>query len=143
MLLKTKSPDVIVKLTADQENDFQKLIISVAAPPVLPLSNLVFPYSVVTDASAYQVGAATLHIDLKYIRRPLIFWSRTLKVHETNHSVTEKEFTSVVWALNTLRTLLLYDKCIGNTDHSSVRWLVNVRDPSGRRISWRLRVAEF
>lgn len=142
-LLKADSPDTIADLDEDQETAFRRLIDAVTSPPVLALPKNGLPYSVDTDASSYQVGAALFQTDEEGRRKPLGYWSRTLNAHEKNYSVSEKECLAVVWALTTLRPYLLFEDFIVHTDHASLRWLMNVSDPSGRLIRWRLRLSEF
>ena len=66
-----------------------------------------------------------------------------LAAAERNYSVSEKEFLAVTWAVQTLRPYLYGEHFIVHTDHASLRWLMNVTDPSGRLIRWRLRLSEF
>ena len=68
----------------------------------------------------------------------LEFASRTLNAAERNYSVPERECLAVVWAIH---------KCHSNvegynfkviTDHSSLRWLHNLHNPTGRLARWAL-----
>ena len=43
----------------------------------------------------------------------------------------------------TLRPYLLGVEFDLNTDHSLLRWLMNITDPSVRLLRWRLRLSEF
>ena len=45
--------------------------------------------------------------------------------------------------MQTLRPYLYRKHFIVHTDHASLRWLMNVTDPSGRLIRWRLHLSEF
>ena len=49
----------------------------------------------------------------------------------------------MVCALRTLRHYIIYEEFTVHTDHSALRWLFTVEEPSGRLIRWRLRLAEF
>ena len=48
-----------------------------------------------------------------------------------------------MFALKTLRPYILYEKFVLHTDQESLSWLMNIEDPSGRLLRWRLRLAEF
>ncbi|CAN8069586.1 unnamed protein product [Agarophyton chilense] len=102
---------------------FDTLKTKIISAPVLalPIPNL--PYSVDTDSSEYQV--------------------RSLNAAEKKYSVSEKECLAVVSALTTLRPYLQKERFTVNTDHSPLRWLLSITDPSGRLTRWRLRLSEF
>lgn len=89
------------------------------------------------------MGASLFQTDEKEVRLPLRFWSRPLNEPEKHYSVTEKGFLAVLWALSTFLHYLLFEKFIVHTDHSSLIWLMNVTDPSGRLIRCLLRLGEF
>ena len=85
---------------------FETLVAAVTSPPVLALPKPDLPYSVDTDASDYQVGCALFQTTEDGERRPIGYWSRSLKPAEKNYSTSEKECLAVVWALMTLRPYL-------------------------------------
>ncbi|CDF34164.1 unnamed protein product [Chondrus crispus] len=91
----------------------------------------------------YQISAALFQTHSDAQRKPIGFFSRTLTAAERNYSVSEKECLAVIWAVQTLRPYLYGEHFIVHTGHASLRWLMNVTDPSGRLIRWRLRLSEF
>ena len=76
-------------------------------------------------------------------RKPIGFWSRSLLAAKKNYSTPEKECPAIVWALQTLRPYLQGENFVINTDHSALRWLLTIRETSGRLMRWRLRLGEF
>lgn len=48
-----------------------------------------------------------------------------------------------MWELTTLQPYFIFEDFIVHTDQSSLRWLINVIDPSGHLNLWRLRLSEF
>lgn len=100
------------------------------------------PYSVYTDSSGYQVGCA-LFQTIDGESRPIGSWLRTMSNNEKNYSVIVKECLDAVYALTTLRSFLMYDKFVINTDQSSLQWLIEMNDPSGRLMRWRWRLPKF
>ena len=142
-LLKKGKPVKLKKFGKAEISAFNALIDAICEPPILDLPRPGLPYTVDIDASDRQVGAALFQIHDDGIRRPIWFYSRTLRSAELNYSVTEKECLAVVWALDTLRPYLHGEYFTVNTDHSSLRWLMEVAEPSGRLMRWRLRLSEF
>ena len=67
---------------------------------------------------------------------PIYFVSRTLSRAERNYTVTEKEFLAVLWSVQRLRGYLQGEKFTVITDHHSLLWLNNLRDPTGRLARW-------
>ena len=95
------------------------------------------------DASDNQVGCSLFQTHEDGKRYPIGYWSRTLKPAERNYSATERECLALFFALQTLRPYLLYERFTAYTDHNALRWLLNVSEPSGRLIRWRIRLSEF
>lgn len=142
-LLRAGQPAKINAWGQKQEIAFRKLIDVVCSPPVLRLPRRDVPYSVDTDASDYQIGCALFQMDEEGNRHPIGFWSRTLQGAERNYATAERECLAVVWALQTLRPYLSFERFAVHTDHSALRWLFNIAEPSGKLMRWRLRLAEF
>ena len=122
---------------------FETLVAAVTSPPVLALPKPDLPYSVDTDASDYQVGCALFQTTEDGERRPIGYWSRSLKPAEKNYSTPEKECLAVVWALTTLRPYLQCKTFTVYSDQASLRWLMTIAGSSGRLMRWRLRLSEF
>ena len=122
---------------------FQSLIDSILSAPVLSLPRRGLPYSIDTDASDYQVGAVLFQTQEDGMRKPLGFWSRSLNPAEKNYSTSEKECLAVVWALQTLRPYLQGETFVVHSDHAALRWLMEIAEPAGRLMRWRLRLGEF
>ena len=142
-LLKKGVPKDLPEFTAEQEEAFRKLIEAVTSPPILALPQPDLPYTVDTDASDYQVGATLFQTHPNGKRKPIGYWSRTLKAAEKNYSTPEKECLAVVWALTTLRPYLQGVRFTVYSDQASLRWLMTIAEPSGRLIRWHLKLAEF
>ena len=119
---------------------FHALIKAITEPPVLAIADDRF--SLDTDACDGQIGCA-LFQEHEGKRRPVGYFSRTLTKPERNYSISEKECLAIIWAVMTLRPYLLGVEFDLNTDHSSLRWLMNITDPSDGLLRWRLRLSEF
>ena len=142
-LLQEGQPVKLDPFGAAEDESFRALIDAVKSPPVLALPRPDLPYSVDTDASDYQVGAVLFQTTEDGERRPIGYWSRSLKPAEKNYSTPEKECLAVVWALTTLRPYLQGEQFTLYSDQASLRWLITIAEPSGRLMRWRLRLSEF
>ena len=141
-LLKKGKPVQLEPFNKLEVEAFEGLKSAISNPPILALPKPGLPYSVDTDASDVQIGAA-LFQEHDNVRKPIGFWSRTLHAAERNYSTSEKECLAVVWGITTLRPYLQMEQFTVHTDHSSLRWLMEINDPSGRLMRWRLRLSEF
>lgn len=114
-------------------NAFDVLKNSDLSPPVLSFSKSWSTYSFETDASYIQIGAALFQTHADGVSN-LVGLSRNLSAVKRNYSVSEKQFPTVVWELHILRGFLFGGHFVIHTDHSSLQWLMNVTNPSGRLI---------
>ena len=69
--LKNKREFNIPSFSAEQDEAFTTLVIAITTPPILVLPKMGLPYSVDTDASDQQVGAALFQTYPDESRKPI------------------------------------------------------------------------
>jgi hypothetical protein len=74
---------------------------------------------------------------------PCGYYSQTMNSAERNYYAPEKECLAVVWAILHLRLYLERTRFTVRSDQVALRWLLSLKDPSGRLARWRIRLAEF
>jgi hypothetical protein len=60
-----------------------------------------------------------------------------------NYSAPKKECLTVVWSIFHLRPYLEQTRFTVRYDQVARRWLLSLKDPSGKLAHWRLRLAEL
>lgn len=73
----------------------------------------------------------------------IAFASRLLSSQERKFSTTEKECLALVWGIKTFRPYLEGYHFKAITDHQSLRWLLSIKEPSGRLGRWVLEVQQY
>lgn len=73
----------------------------------------------------------------------MAYASRTLFPAEKNYSASKLELLALDWSTKYFRCYLLGRDFKILTDHSALRWLLSVREPSSRLMKWLLRLSEF
>ena len=73
----------------------------------------------------------------------IAYASRTLSKAERKYSVTRKELLAVVTFTNHFRPYLLGQNFALRTDHSSLTWLHNFKEPEGQLARWIEKLQEY
>ncbi|MBJ4683858.1 Ty3/Gypsy family RNase HI domain-containing protein, partial [Salmonella enterica subsp. enterica serovar Typhimurium] len=128
--------------TEEQETAFQQAKNLLATAPMLHRPDANSQYVVQTDASDTGIGAVlTQTVDGE--ERVLEFASRVLSSAERNYSVTERECLAVLWAVRKFRPYIEGTRFKVITDHSSLRWLLKLNNPTGRLARWALELQAY
>ena len=115
----------------EQEQAFQELKNALITAPTLSRPDFSLPFVLQTDASSAGLGAVLTQVqnDEEHV---IAFASRSMQGAEKNYTVTEQECLAVIWAVEKFRPYLEGYHFTVITDHSSLRWLYHLKDPTGR-----------
>jgi hypothetical protein len=88
-----------------------------------------------TDASDSAIGAEILQIQDDQ-ERVIAYGSSTLSAAQRRYCTTRKELLAVVRFTQHFRHYLLGREFIVRTDHSSLQWMMNFKEPQGQLARW-------
>ena len=118
--------------TVECDQAFQRLREQLTTPPALVFPDFSREFLLDTDASDQGIGAVLSQIQSDGQERVVAYASRLLSKSERHYCVTRKELLAVVVFLHHFRQYLLGRKFILRTDHSSLVWLHNFKEPVGQ-----------
>ena len=95
-----------------------------------------------TDASNVGIGAVLSQVQ-DGTERVVAYGSRALSKPERNYCVTRRELLAIVHFTHYYRHYLYGSKFLVRTDHGSLRWLYNFREPEGQVARWIERLGCF
>lgn len=128
--------------TAECDAAFNALKESLISAPILTCPDFEKPFIVQTDASDFGLGAI-LSQQTDEGEKVICYLSRSLTRLERSYSVTQKECLAVLFAIEKLKPYLLGTKFTVVTDHYSLKWLNNIKDPVGRIARWAVRMQQY
>ena len=103
--------------------------------PILAHPDFSKPFILDTDASDQAIGAVLAQrFDNK--ERVVAYASRTLTKTERKYCVTRKELLALVFFVKYFRHYLYGSDFTVRTDYSSLRWLMNFKNPEGQVARW-------
>ncbi|GFQ95816.1 ferredoxin-2, mitochondrial [Trichonephila clavata] len=88
-----------------------------------------------TDASHANIGAV-LSQEIDGQERVIAYWSKCLSKPERNYCVTRKELLAIVKAVENFHSYVYGRKFLHRTDHASLTWLLNFKNPEGQIARW-------
>lgn len=128
--------------TTEMEKAFCTLKHRLVCAPVLATPDFEKPFIIQTDASDHGLGCILSQMmdDGEHV---IAYGSRTLSKAECKYSVTEKECLAVLWAVERYRPYIEGAQFTIITDHHSLLWLNNLKDPVGRLARWAVRLQQY
>lgn len=95
-----------------------------------------------TDASNVGIGAVLSQLQ-DGRERVLGYFSKTLSKPERNYCVTRRELLAVVKSVEHFYKYLYGRRFLIRTDHASLKWLLNFKNPEGQVARWMEKLQEY
>ena len=121
--------------TDECQVSFDQLNNCLVRSPVLAHPDFSQPFILDTDASSSCIGAVLSQVQNGQ-EKAIAFASRSMTKSERKYCVTRKELLAAVYFTKYFRHYLLGRKFVIRSDHSSLRWLLNFKEPEGQMARW-------
>ena len=131
------------KWTPECQAAFEKLKKCLCSPPILCYPNYSKPFLLDTDASDSGIGAVLSQLDDDGNERVVAYASRLLTKPERRFCVTRRELLAVVVFTRHFRPFLIGGNFTLRTDHGSLTWLRNFKEPEGQMAQWLEQLQEY
>eukprot|EP00731_Ephydatia_muelleri_P028964 Em0020g608a len=131
------------KWTVECQHAFDVLRACLSSPPVLSYPDYSRRFVLDTDASDIGIGAVLSQEDATGSEVVIAYASRTLSRPEQRYCVTRKELLAAVEFIHHFRQYLLGREFTLRTDHSSLVWLRNFKEPEGQLARWLEKLQEY
>ena len=125
------------------QNAFDDIKTKLTTAPVLTHANFSKKFYIQCDASKSGVGSVIFQRDDEGYDHPIAFYSKKLNRCQRNYSVTELECYAAVLSVKKFRAYIEGYEFEIITDHSSLQWLMQQKDLSGRLARWSLKLQGF
>ena len=128
--------DVPFAWSEECESAFVELKKRLVTPPVLAYPNFKDDFTLETDASIRGLGAVLSQKQEDGKLHPVAYASSALNASEKNYSVTELETLAVVWGITHFHCYLYGNAVTVLTDHSAVKSVLEMSNPTGKHARW-------
>lgn len=137
LISKTKKS---IKWSDAADEAFQKLKEALISEPVLMPPDFEKEFTIQCDASDVGIGGILTQKDEENNERVIGYYSKKLTKAEKKFTVTEKECLAVMRSIEHFRPYIELRHFKVITDHHSLIWLHNLKDPTGRLSRWALKL---
>ncbi|GBL83266.1 Retrovirus-related Pol polyprotein from transposon 297, partial [Araneus ventricosus] len=128
--------------TEECEKSFNSLKQALTSSPILTYPRTDKDFILDTDASNEGIGAV-LSQNIGNEEHVIAYFSKSLGKPERNYCVTRKELLAIVKSIEHLHHYLYGQKFLLRTDHASLRWLLNFKEPEGQIARWIQRLQKY
>ena len=134
--------DATFAWTEECQTAFEELRTLLCSAPILSYPRRDGLFILDTDASNFGIGAVLSQVQ-DGEERVLAYASRALSKPERNYCVTRRELLAIVHFTGYFRHYLYGTHFKVHTDHGSLRWLYNFKEPEGQVARWIERLNTF
>ncbi|GBN15820.1 Retrovirus-related Pol polyprotein from transposon 297 [Araneus ventricosus] len=124
------------------EKSFNSLKEALTSAPILTYPRIDKDFILDTDASNEGIGGV-LSQNIGNEERVIAYFSKSVGKPERNYCVTRKELLAIVKSIEHFHHYLYGRKFLLRTDHDSLRWLLNFKEPEGQIARWIQRLQEY
>ena len=114
---------------------FSKIKQALVQAPILAYPTSEDTFILDTDASAHSVGAVLLQVQHGE-EKVIAYASKTLRDGQRNYCATKRELLAVIIFVRQFHHYLWGRKFLIRTDHASLSWLLNFKEPKGMLARW-------
>ncbi|KAA3678006.1 uncharacterized protein DEA37_0008956 [Paragonimus westermani] len=136
----------VFEWSEDCQQSFDRLKDALCTAPILALPDTradAKMFILDTDASDVAIGAVLSQLDNNDKEHVIAYGNRNLNRSERNYCTTRKEMLALVHFIKHFRHYLLGRRFLVRTDHSSLQWLQNFKDPEGQVARWQEFLQEY
>ena len=134
-LTRLTQKDVKFKWTDDCSTALEQLKHALMNAPVLAYPTLNDRFILDTDASAFGIGAVLSQLQ-NGVEKVIAYSSKTLSKSQRRYCTTYRELLAVVSFVKQFKHYLYGRPFLLRTDHSSLTWLKNFKEPEGMIARW-------
>lgn len=121
---------------------FEALKTALVSAPILAYPDFTQPFHLYVDACQTGIGM-TLGQNIDKKETVVAYAGRDFNAAERNYSAMEREALAVIDGIKRFQSYLYGRKFYVHTDHSALKWLMSVQDPTGRIARWSLLIQQF
>lgn len=141
-LLKKNNNNKKFNWNEEANMSFEKLKTALTSEPVLTCPDYSQPFTIQCDASDQGIGGVLVQGDGPN-EKIIAYMSEKLSSAQRKYQTTERECLAVIRSIEKFRPYIEGVKFKVISDHASLQWLMNLKDPSGRVGRWALRLQAY
>ena len=124
------------------EESLRKLLGLLMRKTMLAFPDFSQPFILTTDACQLGLGSV-LAQEREGFQVPISFASRVCRGAESNWGARELETLSLVWSIEHFREFLYGKAFVLQSDHHSLQWLLELKNPQGKFARWIEKLSEY